>query len=650
MLDLINISIQYGGKVLFENVNYRINKDDKISLVGANGTGKSTLLKMIKGLEQPETGYIEKSKKLKIGYLQQEFINLKGKSLFEEVKTSLTEYFDLEQREKEVTSLLNDQLLSDEKKISLTEELGNITHRKDEIDYYRIDSNIEKVLEGLGFKEADFSRLTTEFSGGWQMRIELAKILLDNNDLILLDEPTNHLDLDTLRWLIDYLKNFRGALIVVSHDRYFINQITSKTLEIYNQKLSLYNGKFDDYQIFKTERDKQLESEFIQQQKKIKETEKFIERFRYKATKAKQVQSRVKQLEKLDLVELINQEKKINIKFPEPPRSGVVPIELKNIFKSYGVKKVFEGINFSLQRGEKIAFVGPNGAGKTTLSKIIAEQTSIDSGEIIPGHNTMISYYAQEVAENLNPENDVLESVAEVGTELSLPQLRTLLGTFLFTDDDVFKKVQILSGGEKSRVALARILLKKSNLIILDEPTNHLDMSSKEILQKALMDFEGTLIIVSHDIEFLKPVINKVIEIRDGSIKEFMGGIEYYLEKAELSVEKKAEQNKNQEDDKVTRKDQKRLEADLRQQRYKATKDIVKKIEQLELKIQNSESHKTNVETELGKEEVFSNPSLAKEKNQEYEEVKKLLNYLYDEWTILNDQLENIEKEFTLPS
>lgn len=646
MLDLFNISVQFGGKTLFDNVDYKINKNDKIALVGANGTGKSTLLKIIYGLEQPETGSIGRPKNFRMGYLQQEFLSIKGKPLFSEVKLSLYEIHELESLEKEITEKLNYPNLTEEEKNNLVKCLGGITHRKEELNYYQIDSEIEKVLMGLGFRVSDFDRLTDEFSGGWQMRIELAKILLNNNDLIMLDEPTNHLDLDTLRWLVDYLRNYKGALLLVSHDKFFVNQVTSKTLEIFNRKLSPYNGKYDDYLNFKVERDRQLELEYMQQQKKIKETEKFIERFRYKATKAKQVQSRIKQLEKIDLVSLIDQDKQIRIRFPEPLRTGAVPVNITGLKKAYGSNIVFDGLDFSIQRGEKIAFVGPNGAGKTTLSRIIASQLKYDSGNIEYGHNTEISYYAQEVAENLNPENDVLESVAEVGTELTLAQLRTLLGSFLFSDDDVFKKVQILSGGEKSRVALAKILLTRANLIILDEPTNHLDISSKEVLQRALMDFSGSLVIVSHDIEFLRPIVNRVVEIRPGVIKNYPGDMDYFLSKSQMLPEEIKTEINSETDNKNNRKDQKRIEAELRQKKYKATKDLVKEIEKAENIIAAIEEKINNIEIELGSETVFSNPQLSKEKNNEYEKSKKELEYHYSLWTDLNAKLEEIEKEF----
>ncbi|MFA8343147.1 MAG: ABC-F family ATP-binding cassette domain-containing protein [Rhodothermaceae bacterium] len=645
MLDVINLSMQYGGKYLFDNTNFKINKGDKIALVGSNGTGKSTLLKLLKGTEESESGRIDMPKGTKIGYLSQEFTDLKGKTLFNEVKTSLGEISQLQQKEDELQLALSDDTLDENTKLDLSQQLGEINTRKEEIDFYRVDSNIEKVLMGLGFSVSDFNRMTDEFSGGWQMRIELAKILLDTNDIILLDEPTNHLDIDTLQWLINFLKASKVSAVIVSHDKYFVNEVTNRTLEIFNKKISGFNGNYDAYLKFKEERDEQLEAEFIQQQKKIKETEKFIERFRYKATKAKQVQSRVKQLEKIDLVELTNQEKSITIRFPEPERSGAIPVEMNGISKAYGSNKVFENLDFKVERGEKIAFVGPNGAGKTTLAKLIANKIQPNQGDILLGHNTFISYYAQEVAENLNPELDLLESVAEIGTEYTLPQLRSLLGTFLFSSDDVFKKISVLSGGEKSRVALAKILLTKANLIILDEPTNHLDASSKAVLQEALKEFSGTLIIVSHDVDFLRPVINKVIEIRRGEFNTFAGDIDYYLSKKNAeAIDASNNKGVSQAQEKSTRKDQKRLEAELRQKRYKATKEVVKAIEKIELEIEKLEEKKTAIEGDLASEETFSNPAVAKEKNAEYEETKKQLEKVYEKWSSLNEELEEIER------
>ena len=439
MIDLTNISLQFGGNYLFENVSFKINSGDKISLVGANGTGKSSLLKIINGDLLPESGKVFKQKNISIGYLPQENITHKDKSLLEEALSALSNILKLREKEEEITSRLGEAVSEDEK-VDLISQLGEVHHKLEEMDSYTAESKIKKILLGLGFTQEDFDRSTNEFSGGWQMRIALAKILISQNDLLLMDEPTNHLDIGSLEWLINYLKSYQGALLIVSHDKHFINEITNKTLEIYLNKFYKFNGDYDAYLRYKEERNKLAEIQFIQQQKKIKETEKFIERFRYKATKAKQVQSRIKQLEKIELIELPENKSDINIRFPDPPASGKINIELNSVSKSYGSKKIFEGLNFTVSRGEKIAFVGTNGAGKTTLAKIIAGEIEFDSGRRIIGHNTIISYYAQDVADELDPSKDILETLENISEEKTIGQLRTLLGAFLFSGDDVFKK------------------------------------------------------------------------------------------------------------------------------------------------------------------------------------------------------------------
>lgn len=657
MLDLIDVSVQFGGEYLFREVNFKINPSDKIALVGSNGAGKTTLLRIINGETQPESGKILKQKGMTIGYLPQEIVRSSGQALFHEVKSSLKVFNDLYEEEKDLTTRLAGHSVSDEERNRLIERLGAVHHRQEETGYYSIDSEIEKVLIGLGFSENDFFRNTAEFSGGWQMRIALAALLLSQNDLILLDEPTNHLDLDSLEWLIGYLKAFKGALLLISHDKHFVSEVTSKTLEIYMNKVSFFNGNYNSYLNWKIERDLQLEAHYIQQQKKIKETERFIERFRYKATKARQVQSRIKQLEKIETIELPDQEGSIDIRFPEPPSSGVVPMELSDITKSYGDHIVLNKINLSIDRGDKIAFVGPNGAGKTTLSKIISGQLDFDSGIRNVGYNTMISYYAQDVADSLPKELDILQSVDNIAENKTIGQLRSLLGSFLFTGDQVFKKISVLSGGEKSRVALCRILLTKANLIVLDEPTNHLDISSKQILQKALMDFPGTLIIVSHDVDFLSPVVNKVAEIRNNSVKIYNGNIDYYLEKKKQNDAEPVKQQTGKSTGSTgsndaaaagNRKEQKRLEAENRQKKYQATKDISKKIAEYEKDIEKLEKQKVELEASLADPRVYSNAQQAKETTAAYNDVKEKLENIFMEWTELTEKLEEIEKSFEL--
>jgi len=645
MIDIQNLSIQFTGENLFENVNLKISRHDKIALVGSNGAGKSTFLKLLYGLEQPESGSIKKQKGIRTGYLPQEIIGFKGNRLFEEVKSSLQDIATLEEREKIVIDALNDINLSEDERAELIDELGEIHQRKEELDFYSANSKIEKVLIGLGFSEKDFFRYTDEFSGGWQMRIQMAKILLSENDLILMDEPTNHLDLDSLEWLIDYLQNTSSAIIIVSHDRHFVTSVTTKTLEVYNRQINFYSGNYSQYLLFKEEREKQLISLQKQQEKKIKELEKFIERFRYKATKAKQVQSRIKQLENIEVVEIMEEEKKIELHFPEPSMSGIIPVELVNISHSYNDINVLKDINLAIERGDKIAVVGPNGAGKTTLTKIISSRISPTSGKINYGNNTIISYYEQEVADSINPDFDLIDALEDVNSEIPIGRIRTILGSFLFSGDDVFKKIKVLSGGEKSRIALARLLLTKSNFIILDEPTNHLDFNSKELLQKALIEFSGTMMIVSHDIDFLRPIVNKVFELRNNKVKIYLGGIDDYLSKR-LDVEKQEIKNQIESTNDKSRKDQKRLEAELRQKKYKATKELKTELEKIENDIAELEEEKKKLEILLADPKTFSSPQLAKETNSKYEFTKNELESKYERWTTISQKIEEIEKQF----
>jgi ATP-binding cassette subfamily F protein 3 len=602
---------------------------------------------MIFGELFPEAGKIQKQKRITIGYLPQQQVIHEGKSLLEEAKSSLTDIIELQKKETEITEKLSEESVSEDERDDLIHQLGEVHHRLEELGSYSVVARVEKILLGIGFQIEEFEKLTNEFSGGWQMRIALAKILISQNDLILMDEPTNHLDIDSLNWLCNFLKGYKGALLIVSHDKRFVNEVTNKTLEIYNDRFNIYNGNYDAYLKFKEERDIQAQNSFLQQQKKIKETEKFIERFRYKATKAKQVQSRIKQLEKVTLIELPENKSDIYIKFPAPPSSGKINIELKEICKSFGRKTLFNNVNFEVSRGEKIAFVGPNGAGKTTLAKIIAGVIDFNDGERIPGYNTIISYYAQDVADNLDPDKDIIESVEDIAENKTIGQLRLLLGSFLFSGDDVFKPIGVLSGGEKSRVALAKILLTKANFIILDEPTNHLDISSKEVLQKALSDFTGSLILVSHDVDFLKPIVNKVIEIRKGEIAIFNGGIEYYLDKKQnLAMEETSERMKKSTDINSSRRDQKRIDAELRQKKYIATKDLIQQIEKHEKEIELLEKRQKELERILAEPSVYSNPQEAKERNLEYIHSKGLLDQTIAEWEKFSENLHNIEKLF----
>jgi ATP-binding cassette, subfamily F, member 3 len=647
MIDISDISLQFGGKYLFDNVSFKINSGDKSALVGANGSGKSSLLKILCGELQPESGRINKQKRTTVGYLPQDHVIHIGKTLIEEASSALSDITELQNKEKELTEALSVENISQNEQEDLVNNLGEVHQRLEELDSYSASSNVEKILVGLGFQENDFNRLTDEFSGGWQMRIALAKILISQNDLLLLDEPTNHLDIDSLEWLITFLKSYKGALIIVSHDKHFIMETTSKTYELFNRKFSIFNGNYNAYLKYKEERDEQLIHQYDLQQKKIKETERFIERFRYKNTKAKQVQSRIKQLEKLETIELPQNESDIKINFPEPPKSGKVNMELISLKKSYGENLIFDGVDLLVNRGEKIAFVGPNGAGKTTLAKIIAGNLDYDSGERILGHNTIISYYAQDVADNLKPDIDIIETVDGIAEDKTIGELRSILGAFLFQGDDVFKKVGVLSGGEKSRVALAKILLTKSNFIVLDEPTNHLDISSKKVLQQALINFKGSLILVSHDVDFLQPIVDKVIEIRKGVIQSYSGGIDYYLQKREETNYKEIEKEKVNVDEVTTsKKELKRIEAEKRQAKYEATKDLISEIALLEKRIEELEEKEKHLEYNLTEPEIYNDPQKLLEVNKEFKKAKEELAEVMTNWERISEELLNIESQF----
>jgi ATP-binding cassette subfamily F protein 3 len=463
---------------------------------------------MLVGDITPETGEIARAKYVTVGYLPQEGMSTAGKTLYSEAESIFGDILETQTRLDELHQRMGETADHESEEFKeMLEVYGELQHKMEASEAFRLKTNVEKVLMGLGFTERDFSRDTGEFSGGWQMRIALAKLLLMQPSLLLLDEPTNHLDLDSLQWLEEYLHSYEGAVMIVSHDRRFLDNMTRKTYELSMGNLTEYAGNFSFYIVEKEERKEQQLAAYRNQQQQIKQTERFIERFRYKATKARQVQSRIKQLEKLDLIEIEDEEGGIHFSFPPAPSSGRSIMELRNIKKSYGSLKVFGGVDFDIDRGNRIAFVGVNGAGKSTLSRIIAGVEPFDTGERRVGHNVIISYFAQHQAEELNPTYDVLQTVDEVATGDIRKRLRTLLGCFLFRGDDVFKKVGVLSGGEKSRLALAKMLLQPTNLIIMDEPTNHLDLPSIEALETALESCEGAMVLVSHDPVFLNALV-----------------------------------------------------------------------------------------------------------------------------------------------
>ncbi|MDI6780027.1 MAG: ABC-F family ATP-binding cassette domain-containing protein [Bacteroidota bacterium] len=656
MLLLQNISIQFGGKYLFKNLTVQIGPHDRIGLVGTNGTGKTTLLKILVELAQPDSGAVRKASYVSVGYLPQDGVTSSGKTLYEEAKTAFDNIVAIETQLDEINNQLQNfdaAKNNSEDHQELIEIQGELQHKLESLDAYRMQSQIEKVLMGLGFSVEDFDRLTDEFSGGWQMRVALAKLLLSNPSLLLLDEPTNHLDLDSLRWLEDYLKSYNGSIILVSHDRAFLDNMTNKTLALGNGKLESYAG---NYNFFETEQQKRKElllNAAKNQQQQLKQTHQFIERFRYKATKARQVQSRIKQLEKIDLIEVEGEEKEISFSFPPPKQSGAVVLDIHDLTKRYhtqhGYLTVLENINLTIERGDKIALVGVNGAGKSTLSRILSGTEEQTSGELQFGYNVITSYFAQTQVDELEKDKEVLEVVEAAATGETRTQIRTLLGCFLFEGDDVFKKVQVLSGGEKSRLALAKMLLQPANFLVMDEPTNHLDMRSKKVLQEALKNFEGTYIIVSHDRHFLDPVVNKVIEVRNKSLKTYLGNISDYIEaknkEEELQRLDSAIQEKDsQNEPAISEKDRKRVEAEERQQLYKTTKPVKDKLTVVENVIKKKEKQKADYEAAMSDPDFYTDPQKVKTINAEYKVINNELSNLYTRWAVLSEELEKLIK------
>lgn len=653
MISAVNISLQYGSKRLFDNVSFRIGPQDRIGLVGSNGAGKTTLLKMLLGQVHPDAGVIVKAKYVTVGYLPQEGMHVEGRTLYKEVETAFGDVLQTQERLADVHRRM--EQVRDHESEEFQELLalyGELQHKLEDSEAFRMKAKIEKVLLGLGFTVNDLDRQTAEFSGGWQMRIALAKLLLLQPSLLLLDEPTNHLDLDSLQWLEEYLHSYEGAVMLVSHDRRFLDNMTTKTYELSLGKLTEYAGKYSFFVKEKALRAEQMRAAYRNQQQQIKQTERFIERFRYKATKARQVQSRIKMLERLEMIELEDEENGIHFHFPPAPLSGKVMLELKKIGKSYGAKRIFERVDMTITRGDRIAFVGVNGAGKSTLARIIAGVEPIDDGERIVGHNVMLSYFAQHQADELDPANDALGTVEQVAVGEGRKGVRNLLGCFLFRGDDVFKNVAVLSGGEKSRLALARMLLRPSNLIVMDEPTNHLDMRSKAILQEALIAYEGSFVIVSHDRDFLDPLVNKVVEFRSGSIKTFLGSVsEYLATRAKLDAQRhpgeasRSGAPKQREEGGLSPKERKRLEAEQRQRRYRRTKPLLDSIEKLEREIEAKEAEKTRLEELMSAPDFYKHAERVKEIAAQYQEVQKDLNDAYFQWGEVTKALEREMQE-----
>ncbi len=645
MLSISNLSIYYAGKYLFDNINLHIGPKDKIGLIGRNGSGKSTLLRIIYGLEEPETGFITKPNDFKIGYLPQEGKFDSIDTIFKQASEALRELNIIEEKINELTNQLNLSYDYNSKEyLRLLEELHVLNDRADILGIKNKDAEIEKVLLGLGFERTDFSRKVNEFSGGWQMRIELAKILLSKPNLILLDEPTNHLDIESIAWLENFLKNYNDSMIIVSHDTKFLDNITNRTIEINAGKI--YDLPLP-YSQFIAAREKQREqqiSAFKNQQKMIKQTQNFIERFRYKATLASRVQSRIKQLEKLEKIEIEEEDyKSIRFKFQQPPRSGRIVLEIKNLSKSYPSKEVLKNINLTIERGDKIAFLGRNGEGKSTLSKIIAGLENYQ-GTLVYGHNVHLGYYAQHQAEMLDGNLNVLETIDSIATGDIRNQIRSLLGAFLFSGESVYKKVKVLSGGEKSRLALARLLLEPKNFLILDEPTNHLDIISKSVLKDALIQFDGTLVIVSHDRDFLEGLTNKTIEFKNKKLIEYPGNIKEYFIVKNTDPDTNIENKSDSDLKKIQIVKKAKIERENQKAHLRKINQLKKQISLIENSIVELEEKLNDVEIRFSMPEIYTNQEKIKKLRKEYENLKSELALKNVQWEKLHIELDELIK------
>lgn len=652
MISLNNISMRYGAKVLFDDVSLRVAGRDRVSLVGSNGAGKTTMLRVISGIFKPDEGEVAVSKHTTVGYLPQEGISYTGKTLYEEVYSSAGDINKIQEEMRQIENEMSesDDTSSDEF-MDLINEYGELQERFQMLEGFKLKSKIEKILIGLGFFERDFERATDEFSGGWQMRIALAKLLLANPSILLLDEPTNHLDIESLIWVENYLKAYQGAIVLVSHDRNFLDNITDRTIEISLGKATEYSGNYSFYKKEKQIRKEMLENQYDNQQNYLKQQERFIERFRYKATKARAVQSRIKLLEKMDWVELEDEEATVHFHFPPATHSGKVAMEITNLSKSYdGKNMVLENIDLLINRGEKIVLFGVNGAGKSTLTRIIAGHEPHNSGTIKPGHLVEIKFYAQNQAEALNPEKSVLETMEESATGEIQKNLRTILGSFLFRGDDVFKKVRVLSGGEKSRLALAKMLIEPSNFLILDEPTNHLDMISKEVLMNALKKYQGTVLIVSHDRDFIDGIVGKVIEVKNKKLKTYIGNATDYLKEKEkenrlLNTGARKEKQSVSEE---TLPKKINISSEIKKKKKELNKlmtPLKSRVDDLERQTGKFETRIKELEVIMSKDEFYKGSYDIVNVTNEYNTVNEKLKKVYSEWERETQKLSELLKQ-----
>ena len=655
MVSIQNLSVEFSAKSLFDNINYVINPRDRIALVGKNGAGKSTMLKIIAGIQSPTSGKVSMPRDITVGYLPQQMELNDTLTVKEEVRKAFAHIDDLKRKLDEATEELSSRTdYESDEYHELIERVSSLSERMAMEQSENCEAEMEKTLTGLGFLRTDFDRPTSEFSGGWRMRIELAKLLLQRPDVLLLDEPTNHLDIESIQWLEQFLTSKAGAVVLVSHDRAFIDNVTNRTIEISCGKIYDYAVNYSHFVELRKERVEQQMRAFQNQQKQIQETEDFIERFRYKATKSVQAQSRIKQLNKIERIEVDEVDNShISLRFPPAPRSGDYPLILDNVGKAYGDHQVFDGATFTLKRGEKIAFVGKNGEGKSTLVKCIMGEIPF-TGSLKIGHNVKIGYFAQNQASMLDGELTVFDTIDRVATGDIRTKIRDILGAFMFGGEASDKKVKVLSGGEKTRLAMIKLLLEPVNLLILDEPTNHLDMRTKDILKQAIRDFNGTVIVVSHDREFLDGLVEKVYEFGGGKVKECLGGIYEFLEKKkiaslselEISKDKKPSVEKSASDTASSKKTEpaasgnkevSRLSYAEQKEREKNLRRLKKKVEDAEAEISRLEGTVAEIEKEMAAGE-FSDDLC-----QRHAKAQKDLENAMSLWEIASMELESFQ-------